>query len=535
MGRAEAAPATSVAVLLLTFDDTRADLDALAQTASDATEDVLVFLAGTSEPLTGGWLARLVQPFEGASPPGMAVPALLHPARPWWRSTPDDLSLREVGLVATRVAGGAPGLAARRAGEPVDAADATTVDAASGACVAVDRAAFAAAGGLIPLGGADATFADLSLRLRRNGFEIVTVPDVVITDDRPVRGRADLAGPLHQRSPGYRAIIERHGPHLARAADERSRAGRRSPSFAILVTPWRRVADRWGDWHLAHALARSLERQGHDAVVVPGDEWDDPVARSADIQLVVRGLRPAPEPGPQRQILWVISHPETVDTAECEAADLVLVASERFAGELSRRSSTPVEVMLQATDHRRFAPRPPAPEHSHPLAVVAKTREEFRPAVAFALEQGLRPAIYGSGWESLVDRRLIVADHVPNEQLPLVYSSVGVLLNDHWESMRRWGFVSNRLFDALACGTTVVSDHLPEIASLFGDAVPTFETAADLRARVEEAFADPETTSRRVTAGRSAVLEHHTFDHRALQLLDAVRRHRLAQLARLAG
>jgi len=53
---------------------------------------------------------------------------------------------------------------------------------------------------------------------------------------------------------------------------------------------------------------------------------------------------------------------------------------------------------------------------------------------------------------------LVVSDYIPNEELPAVYASVGVLLNDHWQTMRERGFVSNRLFDALACGTPVISN-----------------------------------------------------------------------------
>ena len=134
---------------------------------------------------------------------------------------------------------------------------------------------------------------------------------------------------------------------------------------------------------------------------------------------------------------------------------------------------------------------PPDPAHAHDVAVVAKSRDVFRPSVADAIAGGLRPAIYGSGWEPFVDPALVVSDYVPNEELPVVYSSVGVLLNDHWETMHEWGFVSNRLFDALACETPVISDDLPEIAELFDGAVLTYRDAAELRELVDATLADP--------------------------------------------
>src|SRR5262249_31668459 len=149
-------------------------------------------------------------------------------------------------------------------------------------------------------------------------------------------------------------------------------------------------------------------------------------------------------------------------------------------------------VFLQATDHHRFRPVPVDPASHHSVVVVAKTRDVLRPIVADALAAGLRPTIYGSGWESFVDPSLIAATHVANDELPAIYSSAGVLLNDHGASMRELGFVSNRVFDALACGTPIVSDHLPEIAELFGPAVGTYRTVDELEARVSERLADPD-------------------------------------------
>jgi len=108
-----------------------------------------------------------------------------------------------------------------------------------------------------------------------------------------------------------------------------------------------------------------------------------------------------------------------------------------------------------------------------------------------------------------------------------VYSSAGVLLNDHWETMRDWGFVSNRLFDALACGTPVISDDLVELDELFAGAVLEYRDAGELRDFVEAALADPDAARDRAARGRALVREHHTFDHRAHQLLDALRRHDL--------
>ena len=156
------------------------------------------------------------------------------------------------------------------------------------------------------------------------------------------------------------------------------------------------------------------------------DHADDLAGRSCDVHCVLRGLSPVRRTPGQAHVLWVISHPEGITDDECDAADLVLVASTRFADALRTRTRTAGRG--HAAGHRRHTGSgrcPPDPAHAHDVAVVAKSRDVFRSSVADAIAAGLRPAIYGSGWETFVDPALVVADYVPNEELPVVYSSVG--------------------------------------------------------------------------------------------------------------
>jgi spore maturation protein CgeB len=158
------------------------------------------------------------------------------------------------------------------------------------------------------------------------------------------------------------------------------------------------------------------------------------------------------------------------------------------------------------------------------VTIVAKSRDVLRPIVADAVAAGLRPHIYGGGWSGLVDPELVVADHVDNDLLPTVYSSAGVVLTDHWGTMRAWGFVSNRLFDVLACGAPVISDPVEGLDELFDGAVLEYGTPAELRDLVDRVLADPAAARARSDRGRRIVVAKHTFDHRADQLLDSLSR-----------
>ena len=450
----------------------------------------------------------------------VATAHAVHPSRPWWMATPDDLCTRERGIDIRSRAGTPVPVAIGAGDDPRGGHGITEVRAASATAVLLRRDPVARAGGLHgAISDVDAAMIDLCLRLSAEGSRLVAVDDAVIQDPRPVTTRGRLRTPVEPGSASWRTVVERHGPALL------SKTGRPSWSMRFAVTtavPSAKLVERWGDWHFASAMARALTSLGHEVRLQTADQADDLAGRTCDVHVVLRGLQAVRRTPGQRHILWVVSHPESVTTAECDEADLVCVASERFAASLRRRTRTPVAVLLQATDHRRFRPVPPAPEHQHHVTVVAKSRERVRVGVATALEAGVRPAIYGSGWQGLVHPDLVVAEYVSNDELPTVYCSAGVVLNDHWGTMRASGFVSNRIFDVLACGVPVVSDHMDEIADLFGDAVPTYRSASELRAAVDAALEDPDDARARAVRGREAVLDSHTFDHRARELLDHV-------------
>lgn len=496
--------------------EARAALDRVIEAS---VPDLVGVAAAASEPLAVGWLERLADAIKGSVV--ATVPLVVHPVRPLGGATPHDGLVRAAGVGLRLDGDGAPLAEALGAGTPprVDG-PVTDVDAGTGAALLVDRVAHEEAGGLAAIDDLDAAVVELGARLRAQGGRVLLVPGAVVVDHRPVRSRRELRVAADPNGAGWAAAIGRSGPLLRRTADHR-----RNPPLRLAITvaaPSRKMAHRWGDWHLGEALAGSLRRLRHEVRLQTVDEADSLAGRSCDVDLVLRGLYPVHRTPGQCHVLWVISHPEAIDDDELDDADLVLVASTRFAEHLRTRTGTPVEVMLQATDHRRFTPRPVDPAHRHDVTVVAKTRDVLRPVVAEALAVGLRPAIYGGGWRELVDPSLVVADYVANEALPSVYSSAGVVLNDHWDTMRTWGFVSNRLFDVLACGTPVISDPVDGLAELFDGAVLEYRKPTELRAMVDVVLADPAVARERAARGREIVLAQHTMDHRARQLIGAL-------------
>ena len=122
-----------------------------------------------------------------------------------------------------------------------------------------------------------------------------------------------------------------------------------------------------------------------------------------------------------------------------------------------------------------------------------------------------------------MDEKYIKGDFIPNSELYKYYSSCKILLNDHWEDMRDWDFPSNRLFDALACGTFVISDKIPSAETLFEGNIVTYDDADDLNKKIEYYLTHEEERKEKAQKGMEIVLKNHTFDNRVDTIINSLK------------
>ncbi len=293
-----------------------------------------------------------------------------------------------------------------------------------------------------------------------------------------------------------------------------------APRWTLRIgAPGVRGARRWGDVPVAEALGRELRSHGLVVREVGRDRWGRGADRAADVTVQLKGRGVAPVAESQTNIVWVMSHPSEVAPGELDAVDLVLAGSELLAERYRARTATPVGVLPQAADARRFTPGAREPDRASRVLFVGNTRSVPRPSVLGAIDAGLALTLIGGGWERYVDPRSVIAPSVPNSALAGWYRSADVVLNDHWDDMARWGLVSNRVFDVLACGGCVVSDEVPGMDVMLDGAVATFTDRADVGPTVLALLADPELRASMAERGRRAVLAAHTWEHRAERLV----------------
>lgn len=309
---------------------------------------------------------------------------------------------------------------------------------------------------------------------------------------------------------------------------------RRSPApmkwSVVVAAPKGDAGAQWGDTWFAHDLVDALQRAGQSAKVVFRGAAESEARESDDVVLVLRGLRrvnprrgssgssSGSSSGGATWMLWIISHPELVESDEPAQYDAVFAASQHW----SRATSFGIEIspLLQATNAHRFTPTAAQADSGAAVLFAGSTRGEYRPAVRACVEAGIELSLYGVGWDEFLAPDMISGEFIPNDQLPAAYASASVVLNDHWPDMAAEGFLSNRLFDAVATGTRVLSDDAVGLREVFDSSVCTYDDPSAIPAILDAPY-DSNFAPHAERLGHAArIAREHSFDARAHVLID---------------
>ncbi|MBI5558037.1 MAG: glycosyltransferase family 1 protein [Deltaproteobacteria bacterium] len=277
-------------------------------------------------------------------------------------------------------------------------------------------------------------------------------------------------------------------------------------------------ARNWGDYHFALAMQRSLADLGHQAVIQILPEWDLPVDGDSDVTIHLMGLSYYRVKKGPLNIIWIISHPEKAEAMDLDKYDLVFAASRDLAAHLAGMVRPPVLELLQFADTYHMYPDY-QPDKAAEILFVGNSRKVFRKIVEDIMTCSGNLRIWGSNWEMFLPARLISGAYFPYENVRQLYSSCAILLNDHWDDMRQWNMVNNRVFDALACKTLVVSDQVDEIGKLFGDSVVMYSDRRDLCDKVDYYLKHEQERKALVENGHKTVIGNHGVMNRMQELL----------------
>jgi hypothetical protein len=141
-----------------------------------------------------------------------------------------------------------------------------------------------------------------------------------------------------------------------------------------------------------------------------------------------------------------------------------------------------------------------------------RTNEQYMMCVK---DKGL--AIFGNpmGWQSEYCKgKISISDEA------VLYSSSKICLNAHLQEHLDYGTFNFRIFNILACGGFIISDHSEFLEKEFGDCIEFTDGYWDLKNKVEHYLNNPEDRLKFKEAGIKKIKEKHTFEHRTNDLLN---------------
>jgi hypothetical protein len=279
--------------------------------------------------------------------------------------------------------------------------------------------------------------------------------------------------------------------------------------------------NHWGDLYFARDFAKALSSLGQDVEIHRRNKiWEND--GSEDVSVVIRGLeRVNPKPG-KINILWIISTPELITHDELAGFDIVFAASNSWSEWVANKTGTKVSPLLQCTDPKRFNPYASEPDLTKEIIFVGNARKRLRQIVKDFIDARVPIKIYGKGWTGKVPQSLIGQQFIPNDELPIRYRSSKIVLNDHRPDMRKRGFYSNRLFDAVASGARVISDDVVGLEQFFEGAVKTYTDSSELHAMCTDENLKSWGSEEIITDRAKSFGERHSFANRAQEMINAL-------------
>ncbi|MDA5095167.1 sulfotransferase family 2 domain-containing protein [Aliiroseovarius sp. KMU-50] len=292
-----------------------------------------------------------------------------------------------------------------------------------------------------------------------------------------------------------------------------------------------RNREKWGDWHYAKSLADALTPLGYNVRIDCKPQWQR-APEFADVDLVLRGSGIYKADANKAHMIWVL-YPGRKPSAEkalleeMDHADHVAVSSPAIHRQLTKNSdlSPKVSLMLQAFDEKSMWP---SDGDRHGVVFVGNNHQKrlghpLRPIVKMALDAECSPCIYGPGYENTNAAPFVKSDFVANTELGNLYRSAQAVLCDHIPVMRDDGYLSNRIFDALACGAPVICDDVTDLPDEFRNHVFPCKSIEDFGAALTqiENETDDDRKSRQDFA-RTEMMKH-TFSARAKQIDETIR------------
>lgn len=123
--------------------------------------------------------------------------------------------------------------------------------------------------------------------------------------------------------------------------------------------------------------------------------------------------------------------------------------------------------------------------------------------------------LYGKNWDKIDKFKNYYQGFINYFKLPAVYASTKIVIDDANRGTKEYGAVNSRVFDALACGTLVITNGKKGAEETFKNKLPVFKSKKELNELIEYYLSNDDLRIAKIKELQRIILEKHTYHNRA--------------------
>jgi GT2 family glycosyltransferase/spore maturation protein CgeB/tetratricopeptide (TPR) repeat protein len=349
------------------------------------------------------------------------------------------------------------------------------------------------------------------------------------TRDRKIASARTEANPYQDRArlANRNLLVHRFGPavlfHTLRETIAGNGKWREAPPRVTFIVTAADLHTAAGDYFTAMELGEALRAEfGWDVAFAVMNQHS--LAKS-DLVVFMRfdyAVTEVKDLSPGAVLVaWIRNRVDQwIESGHLDNYHVIFCASQKAIDGVREATGRRAFLLPIASNTERFRLMPPSPKHKADVVFTGHHRGDERDAVNMldpsTIDFSL--AIYGAGWDKHEAWRDYSRGAVPYYELPEVYSSAAIVIDDSYPVTREWNSLNSQVFDALASGSLPLTNCEGGAREIFGDELPTFSWPEELRALIAKYLEAPEERKQLAASLRERVRAEHSYRVRAKTL-----------------
>lgn len=285
-------------------------------------------------------------------------------------------------------------------------------------------------------------------------------------------------------------------------------------------TDLNKLAVRMGEFRNYHTMNRAnttpilekaFTRIGYDVFTSTEDNLYPQALADAGVNFYVRGYNKYNniKTNPKAVNILYIRDYDSLEEEELKGFDGIATSSPGFYGYVMSAGYAAV-FLPEFTEPSIFYPAPRKELERDVLYVGDNNRHSQ--AIAMALEAKLPIDIFGRFWVGNVDEEYFKGEYIRDEDLGAYFSSAKINLVNITENEAKIGIIPARVYDVAASKGFMITPYNAEIEKVFGDAIPMFKNAEELKELYNKYINDPKARAQKAEIAYKIAVSEYNAD-----------------------